>query len=211
MAEETVLFHREEENVSLVANSEVSHRYNINEDDETESASEFQTVELDESEADEKERDGVYEYDNALRYIGFGPFHLLILLGTGLALAADSSEVLGVSYILEKTREDFYTENDGYINLRESALSVIIFIGMMIGGYAWGSLSDLTGRRRALLMSLTLNGAAGIVSSLWRNYYFFLFCRFISGIGCVCCVLCVVRVCVRACVRACMCVWSCDM
>ena len=82
MAEETVLFHREEENVSLVANSEVSHRYNINEDDETESASEFQTVELDESEAEEKERDGVYEYENALRYIGFGPFHLLILLGT---------------------------------------------------------------------------------------------------------------------------------
>ena len=33
--------------------------------------------------------------------------------------------------------EDFYTENDGYISLRESALSVSIFIGMMIGGYAY--------------------------------------------------------------------------
>ena len=183
MAENIVLFHREEENVSLVANSEVSHRHHSNEDDETESASEFQTVELDESEAEEKGRDGVYEYENALRYIGFGPFHLLILFGTGLALASDSSEVLGVSYILEKSRDDFYTANDQYISLRESALSVIIFIGMMVGGYAWGSLSDLTGRRRALLMSLTLNGAAGVVSSLWRNYFFFLFCRFISGIG----------------------------
>ena len=183
MAEDIVLFSREEENVSLVANSEVSHRHHGNEDDETESASEFQTVELDESEAEEKGRDGVYEYENALRYIGFGPFHLLILFGTGIALASDSSEVLGVSYILEKSRDDFYTANDQYISLRESALSVIIFIGMMVGGYAWGSLSDLTGRRRALLMSLTLNGAAGVVSSLWRNYFFFLFCRFISGIG----------------------------
>lgn len=184
MAEETVLFQCEEENVSLFANSEVSHRQHSNEDDEAESASEFQTMDLDESEADEKGRDGVYEYEHALRYIGFGPFHLLILFGTGIALASDSSEVLGVSYILEKSRDDFYTSNDSYIiRLHESALSVIIFIGMMIGGYAWGSLSDLTGRRRALLMSLTLNGVAGVVSSLWRNYYFFLICRFVSGIG----------------------------
>ena len=183
MDEEVVLFHCEQESVSLVANSEVSHRQISNEDDETDPESEFKNLKLDEDESEEKERVGSYEYENALKYVGFGPFHLVILFGTGIALASDSSEVLGVSYILEKTRADFYTAGDGYISLRESALSVIIFIGMMIGGYTWGSLSDLTGRRRALLMSLTLNGAAGVVSSLWRNYYFFLLCRFISGIG----------------------------
>ena len=174
--EESVLFTRsgDYESEVLIGDGQVSHR--VTNGDVDVDSSDYKSPE-DEGDALHPETD-VYEYDAALRHIGFGPMHILVLFGTGLALASDSVEVLAVSYILEEMKVEL-----GITKIQRVFLSCIIFFGMMVGGYVWGSLSDVSGRRRALLMSLTLNGASGVLSGLWRNYYYFLFLRFVSGVG----------------------------
>ena len=53
----------------------------------------------------------------------------------------------------------------------------------MFGGYIWGSLADLYGRRAVLLVSLTVNGLGGLASSFSQTFPVFLVLRFISGLG----------------------------
>ena len=57
------------------------------------------------------------------------------------------------------------------------------FEGMMIGGYIWGTLADIYGRRYVLLWSLTVNGIGGLSSSLSQSFPVFILLRFISGVG----------------------------
>lgn len=66
---------------------------------------------------------------------------------------------------------------------QEGVLDAIIFLGMMFGGYLWGSISDVIGRRSCLITSLTVNGVFGIASAFSPNYQLFLFFRFFSGVG----------------------------
>ncbi len=58
-----------------------------------------------------------------------------------------------------------------------------IFSGMMFGGYIWGTLADIYGRRAVLLVSLTVNGLGGLASSLSQSFPVFLVLRFVSGLG----------------------------
>ena len=59
----------------------------------------------------------------------------------------------------------------------------ILHPGMLIGGYSWGSLADVFGRKRTLMTAMLFNGICGLLSSLSPNFLFFLFFRLASGIG----------------------------
>ncbi|KAK2172293.1 hypothetical protein NP493_973g01033 [Ridgeia piscesae] len=54
---------------------------------------------------------------------------------------------------------------------------------MMVGGYLWGTLADIFGRRAVLLWSLTMNALGGLASSFAHVFWLFLLLRVISGIG----------------------------
>lgn len=69
------------------------------------------------------------------------------------------------------------------MQVEEGILDAIIFLGMMVGGYFWGSWSDVVGRRSCLITSLTVNGLFGFASALSPNYPLFLVFRFFSGVG----------------------------
>lgn len=58
-----------------------------------------------------------------------------------------------------------------------------IGIGMLIGGYLWGSLADVFGRKGTLFTAMLLNGVCGAIAAFSPNFLFFLFFRFFSGIG----------------------------
>ena len=122
------------------------------------------------------------DYEVALKYTGFGFFHILLLVVNGIALSSDAIEVLSIAYILPIIREkDEFDTADWQTAL----LSSIIFLGMLFGSYFWGSLSDLSGRRCTLLISLTVNGVFGLCSAFAPNYSVFLVFRFLSGFGLV--------------------------
>ncbi|KAJ0057588.1 hypothetical protein NL108_009373, partial [Boleophthalmus pectinirostris] len=59
----------------------------------------------------------------------------------------------------------------------------IVYLGMMVGAFFWGGLSDKVGRRQILLISLSVNGFFAFLSSFVQGYSMFLFCRMVSGFG----------------------------
>merc|ERR550519_3156761 len=109
---------------------------------------------------------------------GYGKFHYWLLFVCGWANASDAVEVLCISFLLPSAECDLSLTSD-----RKGWLSAILFVGMMIGGYIWGSLGDSIGRRNILITAMLVNAAAGAVSSLSQTYAVFILLRFISGLG----------------------------
>ncbi|KAJ8315817.1 hypothetical protein KUTeg_007967 [Tegillarca granosa] len=126
---------------------------------------------------DNSEAEGT-TYEDAIKQTGYGKFHIFVLILCGWAVSSDAIEVLSVSFMLPSaTCELSLSSSDkGWLN-------AVIFIGMLIGGYVWGSLADHYGRRAVLLGSLTVNGLGGLGSSCAQIFWLFLLLRFISGIG----------------------------
>ncbi|XP_070178141.1 synaptic vesicle glycoprotein 2C-like isoform X2 [Littorina saxatilis] len=120
----------------------------------------------------------VFTYEESLAAVGTGKFHLLLLLLCGWAVSSDAVEVLSVSFLLPSATCDLHldSQDKGWLN-------AIVFVGMMVGGYVWGSLADKSGRRSVLMWSLTVNGLGGLLSSVSQVFWLFLVFRFISGIG----------------------------
>ncbi|KPP75182.1 synaptic vesicle glycoprotein 2C-like, partial [Scleropages formosus] len=59
----------------------------------------------------------------------------------------------------------------------------IVYLGMMVGAFFWGGLSDKVGRRQSLLICMSVNGFFAFLSSFVQGYSVFLLCRMISGFG----------------------------
>ena len=127
--------------------------------------------------SDEDSEAGV-DYETALERTGYGRFHYWLLLVCGWANASDAVEILCISFLLPSAECDLQLSPS-----RKGWLSAILFVGMMIGGYVWGSLGDTLGRRRVLINAMLVNAVAGILSSFSQEFYFFMIFRFISGVG----------------------------
>ncbi|XP_068168903.1 synaptic vesicle glycoprotein 2C isoform X2 [Antennarius striatus] len=117
-------------------------------------------------------------YEEAVEKTGFGLFHGLLLVVCGWANASDAVEILCVSFLLPTARCDLELSS-----LDMGLLTASIFLGMMVGGYIWGYLADQRGRRRILVVSLTVNGLFGGLASLAPWFWLFLLMRLISGVG----------------------------
>lgn len=131
--------------------------------------------------SDDLDSDGVArEYEVALKYLGFGLFHILLLLVNGTALLSDAIEILSISFVLPVLNRP---EEYGVGDTEEAVLSSIIFVGMLFGSYVWGSLADLIGRRTTIVASLTISAAFGIFSAFSPWFWLFVLFRFFSGFG----------------------------
>lgn len=117
-------------------------------------------------------------YEEAVEAAGFGLFHGLLLVVCGWANASDAVEILCVSFLLPTARCDLQLSSADM-----GLLTASIFLGMMVGGYVWGYLADQRGRKKVLVISLTVNGVFGAIASLAPWFWLFLLLRFISGIG----------------------------
>lgn len=117
-------------------------------------------------------------YEQAVEETGFGLFHWLLLVVCGWANASDAVEILCVSFLLPTARCDLRLSSSDM-----GLLTASIFLGMMVGGYLWGYLADQRGRRKVLVVSLTVNGVFGGLASGAPWFWLFLLLRFISGIG----------------------------
>ena len=54
---------------------------------------------------------------------------------------------------------------------------------MLVGGYVWGGLGDVFGRKRVLIAAMIVNAACGSGSSLAQTKQTFIVMRFFSGVG----------------------------
>ncbi|KAM4734213.1 synaptic vesicle glycoprotein 2C isoform 2-T2 [Anableps anableps] len=93
-------------------------------------------------------------------------------------LDSDEAEV-----IFDRRSSGIADEAGGSATKRLTYEEAVEEAGMMVGGYMWGYLADQRGRRKVLVVSLTVNGLFGGLASIAPWFWLFLLLRFISGIG----------------------------
>ena len=122
--------------------------------------------------------DTEFKYEKALNLIGFGAFQWFLSIVCILANASDAIEILCISFVLPSAEcdLDLSTTDKGY-------LSSVTFAGMMVGGYFWGTLADVSGRKKILIQALLFNALFAILSGFSRSLVILLVFRFLSGIG----------------------------
>ena len=75
----------------------------------------------------------------ALSECGYGRWHWMLALSCGLANAADAVEILCTSFLLPSAECDLQLTN-----LRKGTIPIVGFVGMLIGGFLWGTLGILS-------------------------------------------------------------------
>lgn len=98
--------------------------------------------------------------DEEMNRIGFGRFHMAMLAILSLANASDAVELLSVSFILPSLPKESFSDTD------RSVLSSAAFVGMLIGGLAFGVVADVAGRRFALVTSLFISALFTILRAV---------------------------------------------
>lgn len=116
------------------------------------------------------------DFETAIELAKYGKFHYILLGICGLVSTSEEMDVISMSFILPAAQCDLElnTQTKGWLNC-------IIFIGMMVGAYAWGSLADSLGRKKVLIVISFSNALCIVVSSFSQNYEFFLLFRFLNG------------------------------
>lgn len=122
---------------------------------------------------DNKER---VDFETAIELTGYGKFHYFLLTVCGFVSTSEEMDVISMSFILPSAQCDLKlnTQTKGWLNS-------IIFIGMMVGAYAWGSVADSLGRKKVLIAISVMNAVCIVASSFSQNYETFMLFRFLNG------------------------------
>ncbi|XP_024965635.1 organic cation/carnitine transporter 7-like isoform X1 [Cynara cardunculus var. scolymus] len=119
-----------------------------------------------------------YTLDEALLAIGFGKFQGWIIAYAGLGSIAEAMEVMILSFIGPSVRSEWNLSST-----EESLITTVVFVGMLIGAYSWGVISDNYGRRKGLLSIAIVTSGASLLSAFSPNYISLVILRCIGGIG----------------------------
>ncbi|TSK72162.1 Synaptic vesicle glycoprotein 2C [Bagarius yarrelli] len=135
-----------------------------------------------EKEREAEEEELAQQYELIIQECGHGRFQWQLFFVLGLALMSDGVEVFVVGFVLPSAETDMNEEGMRLsVSLNEEGS--IVYLGMMVGAFFWGGLSDKVGRRQCLLVCMSVNGFFAFLSSFVQGYSTFLFCRMLSGFG----------------------------
>ena len=110
--------------------------------------------------------------------IGFGCFHLsILLLGSCITLCVNSA-VISISLVMPVIGSDLELSTS-----RKGGIEACLFVGMLFGTVLFGWLSDAYGRRTALLLALPVTGTSLFFSAFSFHWVFFLVTVFFVGFG----------------------------
>lgn len=118
----------------------------------------------------------VANFERAIELCEYGKFHYILLAICGLVSTSEEMDVISMSFILPSAQcdLDLNTETKGWLNS-------IIFIGMMVGAYFWGSIADSFGRKKILIVISFMNAFCIVASSFSQSYTYFMLFRFLNG------------------------------
>lgn len=118
------------------------------------------------------------DFEQAIELAGYGKFHYILLAICGLVSTSEEMDVISMSFILPSAQcdLDLNTQTKGWLNS-------IIFIGMMVGAYVWGSIADTMGRKKVLIVISIMNGLCIVASSFCQTYLLFMIFRFLNGVA----------------------------
>jgi len=116
--------------------------------------------------------------NQAIETIGFGRFQKKLMVICGLGWAADAMEVLLISFAIPAIGEEW-----GLTAGQKALLATAIFIGMLLGAYFWGRISDLRGRKIGFISTVAIDSVFGLLSALSPSFIWLLILRAITGFG----------------------------
>lgn len=90
-----------------------------------------------------------YTVDDALLSMGFGKFQAFVLAYSGMAKISEAMEMMLLSFVGPSVQTEWELSPH-----EESLISSVVFIGMFVGAYSWGIVSDKYGRRQVFSRNL---------------------------------------------------------
>ena len=116
--------------------------------------------------------------DDAIDRIGFGRFQKRLLAVCGVTWAADAAEVFLIAFALPGFKEEFG------LSTAEAGLVVSsTFLGMLVGAWFWGTVSDRIGRRTGFQITIAIFAVAGLASAFAPSALWLVVLRAITGFG----------------------------
>ncbi|KAF5277246.1 hypothetical protein FQR65_LT00354 [Abscondita terminalis] len=116
------------------------------------------------------------DFESAIELTNYGKFHYMLLAVCGFVSTSEEMDVISMSFILPSAQCDLHLDT-----YAKGWLNSIIFIGMMAGAYAWGSVADSLGRRKVLIAISFMNALCIVASSFSQSYELFMLFRFLNG------------------------------
>lgn len=119
------------------------------------------------------------DIDNAINFIGFGPFQTLMLFMTGGVMFSEGAEMLVMGSITMLLHDHW-----GLNAFVRGMMVSIVFVGFSVGNFLSGPIGDGFGRRRGIILSYALIGICGFATAGAYGPFAMVCIRFIVGVGC---------------------------
>ena len=112
-------------------------------------------------------------------FLGFGNFHLLLLVSCGICLMIVIVESLSIGFILPFIEADCILKP----NLNEKgALNGAAYLGIVVSSHFWGYIADTKGRKKAMKLCSGLTFLSSSLSSLSVTICMLIIARFFVGV-----------------------------
>ena len=118
------------------------------------------------------------EIEELLEKTGFGAFHVLFLLLFGLITASNAIGVLCIPFVMPVADQEL-----GLTSQLKGGVNAGLLVGMTVGTYVLGRLSDAYGRKKSLMVALLIMSLSYVIAAFSFHWIFFLFMATMAGVG----------------------------
>jgi MFS family permease len=118
--------------------------------------------------------------ETGVKAVSLAPLFIICFLGT--AFGGAISTLMSV-YLPVVVKELQVTNNPADLDATSGYINSLFIFGWAIGGFSWGLISDKTGRKAALLLSIGTYGVFTVITGLMPSWLGIVVCRFMSGFG----------------------------
>lgn len=116
--------------------------------------------------------------EDAIGRLGFGRFQRRLFAVCGLTWAADAAEIFLISFALPGFSEEFDLSST-----QAGLVATATFVGMILGAWVWGPVSDRIGRRTGFQATIAIFAVFGIASAFAPGAVWLAVLRALTGFG----------------------------